>query len=306
MKFFWPIYFLTAVVGTLGVYVGAPLARPYVEGVFGKREGTLRQAVSQEGAQANVDAPSLPAVVEPAPLRPATPDVIDDGGEFPPAMNGIYMASSGDKPLWGITFQRTSYYGLDGARLGHVPGGVLLDYKSSRVSSIGNMVECVLLENGTPSAPRLVSRKDVYLFTGSYAKLSAKQRADLLAYYALSGKIGDRRNELLQESAAKNPYFSTYNQAYKVYMAHIDAAKELTAKRDKAVGLEKSRLEDTLREMKVAETALRQEYDDIHGKFRLWKNQHAKEITKAENDPDVAKWTQEMSVLRSSIPGLAM
>ena len=100
MKFFWPIYFLTAVVGTLGVYVGAPLARPYVEGVFGKREGTLRQAVSQEGAQANVDAPPLPAVVEPAPLRPATPDVIDDGGEFPPAMNGIYMASRGDKPLW--------------------------------------------------------------------------------------------------------------------------------------------------------------------------------------------------------------
>lgn len=310
MKFFWPIYVLTAVVGTAGVYVMAPLARPYVEAVFGKPElappSAAAGAEHSGGLELKTVAPLPPAEEESVPSRPDKPAVADEGDEMAPAMNGIYLAARGERPVWGITFQRATYYGLDGARLGHVPGGVLLDYREARVSSIGNMVECVLRENGTPSAPRLVSKKDVYLFTGSYTNLSDKQRANLQAYYALSGKVGVRKVELLQAAAAKNPFFATYNKAYRAYMAHIDAAKALTAKRDRATEAEKTRLEEQLREMKVAETALRTEYDAIHAKFRLWKEQHANEIAKAENDADVQKWTQEMTALRSSIPGLAL
>ncbi len=315
MKFFWPIYFFAAVVGTAGVYLAAPLARPYVDAVFGTTEpASVRDESTPQGAAVlQAVPPSSPAQDSGADARArpgtgaaARPPLPDDGDEAAPAMNGIYPVSRNEKPGWGITFQRTSYFGLDGARLGHVPGGVLLEYRDKRVASIGNMVECVLLENGTPSAPLLVSRKDVLLFTGSYTKLTARQRADLQAYYALSGKIGLRKTELLQAAAAKNPFFATYNQAYKSYMAHIDAAKALTEKRDHAAEQDKTRLEDQLREMKVAETALRQEYDAIHAKFRLWKEQHTNEIAKAETDADVQKWSQEMKALRTRIPGLAL
>ena len=308
MKFFWPIYFLTAVAGTAGVYLTAPLARPYVETVLGKREKALTPDVPQGRGAPDAPAsktadPPLPEAWESAPPRAAPGD---DDDVSAPAMNGIYLATRNDKPGWGITARRATCYGLDGARLGHVPGGVLLDYKDARVSSIGDMVECVLRESGTPSAPRLVSRKEVLLFTGSYTKLSAKQRADLQAYYALSGKVSLRKTELLQAAAAANPFFATYNQAYKAYMTHIEEAKALTGKRDRATGLDKSRLEDQLREMKVAETSLRAQYDATHEKFRAWKDQHTNEIAKAENDPDVLKWTLEMQALRSSVPGLAL
>ena len=308
MRFFWPIYFLTAAAGTAGVYLAAPLARPYVETVLGTREMALTPAAPQglgtpDSPVPQTAAPPPPEAREPAPPA-ADPGVDDDVSA--PAMNGIYLATRNDKPGWGITSRRATFYGLDGARLGHVPGGVLLDYKAARVSSIGDMVECVLLENGIPSAPRLVSRKEVHLFTGSYTKLSAKQRADLQAYYALSGKVSLRKNELLQAAAAANPFFATYNQAYKAYMAHIEAAKALAGKRDRAAGPDKSRLEDQLREMKVAETSLRAQYDATHEKFRAWKDQHTNEIAKAENDPDVLKWTREMQALRSSVPGLAL
>jgi hypothetical protein len=309
MKFFWPIYLFAAVVGTAGVYVAAPLARPYVEPFFGRRNFSPAAHQEQQPAamiEVKNVAPLSSVTTEPEPSAPAAAAASDEGDEVSPAMNGIYPAARNEKPGWGITFQRTSTYGLDGARLGHVPGGVLLEYRNARVSSAGNMVECVLLENGTPSAPRLVSKKDVCLFTGTYAKLSAKQRSALLAYYTLSGKIGQRKTELLQASAARNPYFSEYNQAYKTYMAHIDKAKALTAQRDKATELDKSRLEDRLREMKVAETALRTQYDALHAKFRAWKQEHANEIAKAENDPDVKRWTQEMAALRQRVPGLAL
>jgi hypothetical protein len=309
MKFFWPIYLLTGVVGTAGLYVAAPLARPYVAAVFGKR------SVAPTEAQGNGSSGELRLKTEasssaresesPDPIGSAAPAVADAGDEVSPARNGIVLATRTDKPTWGITSQRTTTFGLDGTRLGHVSGGILLEYRSARVSSIGNMVESVLLENGTPSAPRLISKKDVYLFTGSYTRLSAKQRADLLAYYTLSGKIAQRKNELLLASAEKNPYFSAYSQAYKAYSEQIEVAKVLTRKRDHATELDKARLEDQLREMKVATTALRNEYDATHEKFRVWKDQHTNEIAKAENDPDVLKWTLEMNALSASIPGLA-
>ncbi len=310
MKFFWPIYFLTAVVSTAGVYVAAPLARPYVEAVFGKPKAAPSPVSSgadpSGGLLLKTVAPPPPAEAEPAPSRPAKPAAAEEGDEMAPSMNGIYLVSRGDKPGWGITNQRTTYYGLDGSRLGHVAGGVLLDFKAERVSSIGNMVECVLLENGKPSVPRLVSKKDVYLFTGSYAKLSDKQRADLQAYYAFNGQIGARKDELLQAAAAKNPFFATYSQAYRAYTAHLDAAKALTVKRDHATEQDKTRLEEQLREMKMAETALRTEYEAAHTKFRSWKEQHAAELAKAEDDPDVKKWTQEMAALRRGILGLGL
>jgi cell division septum initiation protein DivIVA len=88
-------------------------------------------------------------------------------------------------------------------------------------------------------------------------------------------------------------------------MAHIESAKELAGKRDRATELEKTQLEDRLREMKIAETRLRTEYDAQLLKFRTWKQEHANEIAKPENDPDVKKWMQEMAALRPRIPGLA-
>jgi len=167
------------------------------------------------------------------------------------------------------------------------------------------MVECLLVQEDSLSPPRLVSQKDVLLFTGSYKSLSARQRADLQAYYTLSGKIGLRKTELLQVSAAKNPFFAAYQAAHKKLLAQIDASRALVAQRDSATGLDKVRIEDQLREMKMSENRLRAEYNEEHAKFRAWKEQHAHELPALDNDPSVQAWRQEMAALRASIPGLA-
>lgn len=307
------------VIGTCGVYVAAPLARPLVAALKGPASAEGRRPESQ-GALALKPVPSrVPEVVKP-PVKPAAQElraadapapreapqqVVRPDEEQPPALNGIFLAQRGDKPGWGVTHQRASYYTLEGARVGGVAGGVILEYRNAHTSSKGGMVECVIYENGSPSAPLLVSTKDVFLFTGTFRKLSERQIKDVQAYYALSGKIASRKTELLQAAAAKNPHFAVYNAAHTALMAHIESAKELAGKRDRATELEKTQLEDRLREMKIAETRLRTEYDAQLLKFRTWKQEHASEIAKPENDPDVKKWMQEMAALRPRIPGLA-
>ena len=306
MKFFWPIYLSSLFIGTAGVYVAAPMARPYVSGIFGKNTSRPSPAGKANVPSAQPEKPRLPAAAvpsQPAPPVSAPPEESDD---TPPVLQGINLASRGDKPTWGVTHQRTSYYKTNGARLGHVQGGTLISFKEMRPSSKGMMVACQLLTDGSSNDVYLVSSKDVCLFTGSYAQLTSRQIDALKTYYTLNGKISQRKTELLQVSASKNPFFTAYNAAYTVYTAQIDKAKELTVQRDRATGAEKSSLEDQLREMKMAETRLKAEYEDEHLKFRTWKEQHASELAKPENDPDVKKWTQEMGELRSRIAGLAL
>ena len=305
MKYFWPLFLSSLIVGTAFVYVAAPYARPYVAGLFAADPAVPAVADSdaRPPAQAETDAraASAPAPVPVPTLPPPDPD--DD---TPPAMQGVYPVGRGDRPGWGVTHQRATYYKLDGSRMGSVAGGVLFDCKEIRQSSKGVVVEGLFFQNGATNGPYLVSRKDVHLFTASHAKLSERQLEALRTYYALSGKIGLRKTELLQASAAKNPHFRAYNEAYRVFTAHIEKAKVLAAQRDRATELDRSRLDDQLREMKVAETRIKSEYEALHLKFREWKAQHADELAKPENDPDVKRWTQEMAELRKTIPGLAL
>jgi len=229
-------------------------------------------------------------------------DLSDDSA---PALRGIYLAGQREKPGWGITHQQTAVFSPDGTRLRQVPGGTLLEYRAQRASSKGGMIECLLVQEESLSPPRLVSQRDVFLFTGSYKRLSGRQRADLQAYYTLSGKIGLRKNELLRVSAVKNPFFTAYQAAYKRLTDHIEASRALVARRDSVAEEEKTRLEDQLREMKVTETRLRAEYNAEHAKFRAWKEQHAAELPVSENDPSIRQWRKEMEELRAGIPGLA-
>ncbi len=322
MRFFWPSYLFAAVAGTAAVYVAAPLARPYVRRLFpapafhspAPRSPSPVSVPSVPSGPSGTSAPSGPSGLPGLPGLPETsgpsgtsapsglPDPSDDSA---PALQGIYLANRREKPGWGITHQQAAVFSPDGTHLRQVPGGTLLEYRARRASSKGGMIECLLVQEESLSPPRLVSQGDVFLFTGSYKRLSGRQLSDLQAYYTLSGKIGLRKNELLRVSAVKNPFFTAYQAAYKRLTEHIDASRALAARRDSAAEEEKTRLENQLREMKVMETRLRAEYNAEHARFRAWKEQHAAELPVLEDDPSIRQWRQEMAQLRASIPGLA-
>lgn len=307
MKFFWPIYLVSLVVGTAGVYVTAPYARPYMASLFGK-EG------KPEPSAEVTEAPILSGTLSPRPVTPAPQtapepqpkEEQDEVSEISPALRGVFLASYGDKPGWGVTHQRTTYYKLDGARVGNLPGGVLFDCSKAHQSSKGLMLECSLAGGASTNDHFLISRKDVFLFTGAQTNLSSRQLEALKAYYQIKGKIGTRKTELLQASASKNPHYAAANAAYRAFTKHTEKAQELALKRKTATEAEKTQLEDQLRELKVTEAKLQSELADANQKFRTWKEQHANEVAKPESDPDVLKWTKEMEPLRKLVPGLAL
>jgi len=316
MRFFWPCYFSAAVIGTAAVYVGAPFARPFLSGL--RREAPPREARSAAAVAAAPEAreagPAAPAAMPdavaregarsapPPPVRDARPA---EAEETMPALLGIFLAQPKERPGWGVTRQQTAVFTPDGARLREIPAGTLLEFRGVRASSKGQMIECLLVQTDSLSPPPLVSGADVLLFTGSHKRLSARQRADLQAYYELNGRILRRKNELLQIAGAKNPHFAAYREAHAKLMGNIDRARELAARRDRLTDFEKMQAENHLRELKVSEARLRAEYDAIHARFREWKARHAEELPDPEKDPSVTAWRREMGERRASIAGLA-
>lgn len=302
MKFFWPLYSVSFLAATAGVYFLAPLARPYVAGTGKPR------AEAPAPLAPIMQLPGVTVTQQPQPkLSPAAiAQATADDREVPPAAQGISLASAGSTPAWGITCLRTTYYKPDGSRQGHVPSGTLFTYRSTHSSSRGEMVECQFLVEGVSPAAYLVGKQDVCLFTGSHQNLSARQLAALKSYYDLNGKIALRKSELFQAAASKNPFFNSCNEASKAYSDHLAKAKALAAQRSRATNDERSRIEDQLREMKMTELRLKAECESQQQKLRIWREQHASEVAKPESDPDIQKWGQEMASLRAVVPGLAL
>lgn len=298
MKFFWPIYLSSVVLGTVGVYVAAPLARPYLA-------SAMRNdfpAAAPSAAAAN-DAGAASASGRGGASGEAESPAKEDE-EPTPAMLGVYLASYGDRPGWGITNQRTVSYKPDGTRVGNVPGGLIVSAGLARKSTKGLMIECRFQEGGLTNGLYLVMQKDLYLFTGAYTNLSVRQREALRTYYGLNGKIEARKTDLLLASAAKNPHLSEANAAYKAYTANGEKTRELLLQRDRAVNQDRSRIEDELRELKLKEVTLKADLEAANQKFRGWKLEHGGEVAKPDNDADIKKWRQEMADIRPRLPGL--
>lgn len=301
------IYASVAIAGSLVIYLAAPLARPLMER-FVKAE--VAQTVITNAPQlthvpfdGDEEVPEIQSLVKPE-VPPVAVVEANDIGD-PPALLGIFHVSGREKPSWGVVQTKTNLYAEDGKRLGEVPAGIVVYYKEARVSSKGTMAWCSLLHKGKEEGPFLIKRIDLALFTGDYGKLSTQQRATVEAYYKARSAAEERKKELMHQLAVKNPYYMQYKTAYELYMAHIDSSKALTAKRDAAEGLVRINADDQLRRMKTEGAALQKNYDEIHLKYKEWKEAHAASLPNFASDQKFNEHRSEMQRLAKLIPGLA-
>ena len=220
---------------------------------------------------------------------------------------GIQLVLRGDLvPMWGVVRKQTSRYRADGGWLGFVDAGALIDYRRTVSSSKGPMAECLLgVTNGVLPARTLISLEALHLFTGSYTSLSKEQIRDLQTYYEVAGKIESRKNEMLQASAAKNPFFPAYQSSYQALAAHIERAKEEVVRRDHAAGAEKVQAQERLFKMRMEERRLDIAFQEAEKKVKEWKKEHAGEWQSPDKDLDIKRWEKLRHTLAPSIPGLA-
>jgi len=220
---------------------------------------------------------------------------------------GILLVQRGDvAPAWGVVRQQANYYWTDGRRAGLVDAGALVEYRKAVPSPKGLLADCLIcVTNGSAPARALIRQKDLHLFTGSYGELSAAQVKDVRTYYELAGKKSARRTELLQASAAKNPFFSAYRSAYQALMAHVEKNQAALDCRDRAVDDERVQAQARLYELRMDERRLRIVYEEAEKKFKDWKKAHAEELQAPDEDPDMALWSKLQRMLAPGIAGLA-
>jgi len=299
MKFFWKIFVVTSVVGSVVIYVAAPMVGPWLMAHFRGGEPPFEEEAAESQDM------SVPTVA-PEPLRPAiTPPKTPEADDTSPALEGVYPAKSNEQPGWGVTSHRVSYYKADGSYAGTVEGGVLFDCIKTITSSKGAMVECRFLQEGMANEPFLIGRKEAQFFTASHRKLSKSRIQALKDYYALNGKIEVRRADILEENAKRNPHFAAARAAYEAFQKNVQEAKQLEQMRDKLTDAKRMELEDKLRELKLREGGLKKTLDEANEKFAAWKKAHAEELPDPKDDPDIKRWTQEKRRLADALPGLA-
>jgi len=299
MKFFWKVFVVTSVVGSVVIYVAAPLVGPRLMVYFrGAESPVAKETVTAQDVNEQTVAP-----IQPAPVTP--PKAHQDEGDVSPALEGVYPAKSNEPPGWGVTSHKVSYYKADGSYAGTVEGGVLFDCIKTVTSSKGAMVACRFLQEGMPDELFLIGRKDAQFFTATHQKLSKSRIQALKDYYALNGKIEARRAEILERGAQRNPYFADARATHEAFQKHIQEAKRLEQMRDKLTDTKRMELEDQLREMKLKEVTLKKTFEETQEKYVSWKKAHAADLPDPENDADIKKWKQEKKRLADALPGLA-
>jgi hypothetical protein len=307
MKKFWLLYFLLFFSGSLAIYLKAPLISeeimPYVPSCLKPNDPSLAKTTYITTTVAGTIVPKDPSEKKHPPKKEVLPV---EETIVSPALEGIYFARSTEQPEWGVTHQKTSFYNEKGANRGVLEGGEIFVCRKAKLSSSkGDILECQLLSGTLTNSPLFIARKDAHFFTGDYTKLAKKQIAMLREYYQLNMKLIERKKKLLEEGAARNPYFQSSRTAYLALSKNIEEAKATQQKLATATAAVKTALDEQLRAFKMKETPLKAAFDAEQKKFVEWKQLHASELPNPDTDSQMKAWRGQKAKLVSSLPGLA-
>jgi len=307
MKKFWLLYILLVITGSMAIYLQAPLISeqimPYVPSYLKPNDPSLAKTTYVTNTVVGTIVPKDPSEKNPPPKKVVLPEAETF---VSPAMEGIYFARSTEQPEWGVTHQETSYYNEKGANRGVLEGGEIFVCRKGKLSSSkGDLLECQLLSGPLTNSTLLLARKDAHFFTGDYTKLAKKQIEMLSEYYQLNMKLIERKKKLLEESAARNPYFQSSRTAYLALTKNIEEAKAAQQKLATATDSVKTALDEQLRAFKMKETPLKAAFEAEQKKFVEWKQLHAKELPNPDTDSQMKTWRDQKAKLIPALPGLA-
>jgi hypothetical protein len=307
MKKFWLLYLILFISGSLAIYLKAPLISeeilPYVPSCLKPNDPSLAKTTYVTNTVVGTIVPKEPSGETLIPKKVVVPK---EETFVSPALEGIYFARSTEQPAWGVTHQKTSFYNEKGANRGILEGGEIFVCRNGKLSSSkGDILECRLLAGSLTNSTLFIARKDAHFFTGDYTKLTKKQIEMLSEYYQLNVKLIERKKKLLEEGAARNPYFQSSRTAYLALSKNIEEAKATQQKLATATDAVKTALDQQMRAFKMKEMPLKAVFEAEQKKFMEWKQLHAKELPNPDTDSQMKTWRDQKAKLIPALPGLA-
>lgn len=258
-----------------------------------------RQAPAKEAPR-----PSNAVAAEPAAETAAEEAVAAEEPHKPAATDAIPQ-SADDIIRWGVVSVESGVYQKDGKRLAvKAPGGSLTEISKMTFTSKGDeMALCYIWEGSKWVGPFLVPSRNIFMFEGTRSELLAEDVDGLMKYFKLNAALEARKQALEEEAVRANPHTARLRELNGESQAFAEKVKELTAKRDKATGGERTRISDELRRLETTATKNNAELAKQVKLYEEWKAKHPIAPKSPEND---AKCRELMGAMQAMREGLGI
>ena len=271
----------------------------------GRQSSTAIDSYRRTPPEASVaPAPAPTPAPAPAPAQPTT-----SLAEYAPGQEPRQASYDGPRYDWGILMRAAQAYTLEGTPRVQLPGGTVVEKMSERRAKSGDMMLiCRIRDNRRWQEGFVFHSADVVQFQGPFAFAPKKASDQIIDYFTKVDLREKRMAAIREEHLRKNPYLEAYQSAARAYKEFQESAKELTARRDAAVGAERSRLIRELEAMKSRQPRLHAELEKAEIPYKQWKKQHGDGTDEINADPVVQKLDGEIKALYEEVadmvPGL--
>lgn len=274
----------------------APAAVPAAPAPQAAPERTRQPSIASDStaAEGNRPQPSAPAA---APAAQTAQAVYEEAPAEPVQQPGY----TGPRYDWGVLAEEAQTYGEDGKIRVKLPAGSVVEKMEEKNSSNGRMYVCRVLLNRRWQPGFVLKASAVVMFAGPFADAPKAPSDKVIRYFQLQGFIEARTAVLREEHLKSNPYFNAYKKAATDYTEFQDKVKKLTADRDSAQGMARSKIASELDRLRTNETKLRTALEKAEGPYKKWKDQHGDGYDTVMNDENIAKWSAEMQDLRPEV-----
>lgn len=303
------------------LWFGIPKAKPWLEARFGSRRPEAAAEVQASLPPSRIPASRQPpdldvpsrttpvqTPVEPVPAsplpQPAQQPAPQQPPPEPPAPSPSPAPSAGPSYDWGVLGETVSSYSASGEPSGRLPGGTVVERVSVHDSSRGRIVRCRVLRDQQWKDGFFVPEPAIVQFQGPFVEAPGADRNQVIRYFTLKAKIDDRRAELQEQAIRANPHFPAYQAAAKAMTEFQAKTKQLIAQRDTATGLERGRLDDTLRRLKGEEATILHQFRLAEGPYKKWRATHDDGSVASAGDELLNRWESELSSLKPTVSGM--
>ena len=210
----------------------------------------------------------------------------------------------GPKRGWGFVLETSPYYTPQGKREGTLPGGTLFKYTAVKASSKNAMLVSSVKRGATWEGPLLLDCTAIAAYEGDPDTLDPDTVKNLGDYFALKGKIADRKDALADDALAANPYFASARQAQQTYQDSIAKAAALEKQMNTLTGPRKTKADEDLRALKYEQVRIKAKADDAARTYKAWKEAHPVDPAKLAADPQLKALEQELQAARAKVAKL--
>ncbi len=210
----------------------------------------------------------------------------------------------GPKKGWGFTQATSPCYSPQGKHAGALPGGTLFKYTAVKATSKNAMLVCTVKRGDAWEGPLLLDCTDVAAYEGDPDALDPETLHNLGAYFALKGKIADRKEALADEALASNPHFEAARQAQQAYQDSVTKAAAMEKQMNTLAGPSKAKADEALRALKYDQVRIKARADAEAADYKAWKTSHPADPAKLAADPQLQALEKELLEAQAKVAKL--